>query len=140
MTSDTKPASSPEATSPKSTPATLKKQQNNPDPVRWAPVRGIPIERRLQMTAVCVWISLVLVCLMTFIFLATYKFLWPLLIAYISFLYVDKAPEAGGRRFESTRNWTIWNYFAAYFPVKLIKVVLFFIFVFINYCARERLI
>lgn len=90
-------------------------------PVRWAPIRGIPIERRLQMMAVCIWISLVFICVFSFVFMATYKFLWPLVIAYISFLYIDKAPESGGRRFESSRHWTIWKYFAAYFPVKLIK-------------------
>lgn len=91
-------------------------------PVRWAPIRGIPIKRRLQMMAVCIWISLVLLCISTFTIMATYRFLWPVVIAYVTFLYVDKAPESGGRRFESSRHWTIWKYFAAYFPVTLIKV------------------
>ncbi|KAI8638373.1 diacylglycerol acyltransferase [Parasitella parasitica] len=89
--------------------------------VRWAPIRGIPIERRLQMLAVCTWISLFFVCISLFIFMATCKFLWPVLIAYITFLFVDKAPESGGRRFESARRWTIWRYFADYFPVRLVK-------------------
>ncbi|KAI8347184.1 diacylglycerol acyltransferase-domain-containing protein [Choanephora cucurbitarum] len=89
--------------------------------VRWAPVRGIPIERRLQMLAVCIWISLALACMTSFLVMWTYMFLWPVLIAYVSFLYVDKAPESGGRRFERARRWIIWNYFANYFPATLIK-------------------
>ncbi|GAN09894.1 diacylglycerol o-acyltransferase [Mucor ambiguus] len=89
--------------------------------VRWAPIRGIPVERRLQMLAVCTWISMMFILVSLFFFMATYKFLWPILIAYISFLYVDKAPESGGRRFERARHWTLWKYFAAYFPAQLIK-------------------
>ncbi|RCH93851.1 diacylglycerol O-acyltransferase 1 [Rhizopus stolonifer] len=90
-------------------------------PVRWAPVRGIPIERRLQMLAVCTWISLVFICFSTFIIMSTYTFLWPIVIAYVSFLWIDKAPESGGRRFDNARKWIIWKYFANYFPIKLIK-------------------
>jgi hypothetical protein len=119
MTSETVPASPPPTTEK------AKQQPQQPAPVRWAPLR-IPVERRLQMMAVCVWISLVFICVCSFIFFATYKFLWPPLVAYISFLYVDRAPESGGRRFESARHWTIWKYFAAYFPVKLIKVPFLF--------------
>ncbi|CEP18101.1 hypothetical protein [Parasitella parasitica] len=100
-------------------PVATEKQQHRQ--VRWAPIRGIPIERRLQMLAVCTWISLFFACLTLFAFMATYKFLWPVLIAYISFMFVDKAPESGGRRFDRARNWIIWRYFADYFPVQLIK-------------------
>ncbi|KAG0765618.1 hypothetical protein G6F29_011796 [Rhizopus arrhizus] len=89
--------------------------------IRWAPLTGIPLERRLQMLAVCIWMILALSCCLLFIGLSTYMILWPMLIAYVSFLYFDKAPENGGRRFESTRHWVIWRYFASYFPVKLIK-------------------
>ena len=90
--------------------------------IRWAPLTGIPLERRLQMLAVCIWMILALSCCLLFIGLSTYMIFWPVLIAYVSFLYFDKAPENGGRRFESTRHWVIWRYFASYFPVKLIKV------------------
>lgn len=96
-------------------------QKHEHHSVRWAPLR-IPIQRRLQMLAVCTWISLVLICVTTFIVLSTYKFLWPVLIAYVTFVYIDKSPEAGGRRFESARSWKCWKYLADYFPVKLVKV------------------
>jgi 2-acylglycerol O-acyltransferase 2 len=101
-------------------PKTVQKQPHYPS-VRWAPLR-IPIQRRLQMLAVCSWISLVFLCITAFIVFSTYKFLWPLLIAYVTFVYTDKAPESGGRRFESARRWKVWKYFAGYFPVKLVKV------------------
>ncbi|CAO3680882.1 unnamed protein product [Rhizopus stolonifer] len=90
-------------------------------PIQWAPLRGIPLERRLQMSAVCIWIILAFSCTLFFLFLSTHIILWPILIAYMTFIYFDKAPETGGRRFESTRHWTLWKYFANYFPVKLIK-------------------
>lgn len=102
------------------TPPQLHSHESNP--VQWVPLTGIPLERRLQMLAVCAWIGLFFGCFFVFIFLATYKFLWPVLIAYVTFLYFDKAPENGGRRFESCRHWTVWKYFANYFPVTLIKV------------------
>lgn len=89
--------------------------------VRWAPLR-IPLERRLQMLAVVTWIGLVFICVFGFMFLGLFTFLWPVLIAYLTFMYRDKAPESGGRRIESVRYWILWKYFADYFPVKLIKV------------------
>lgn len=90
--------------------------------VRWAPLRGIPLERRLQMLAVCTWVFLLFICLVLFAYCFTLPFLWPLLIAYIIFLYTDKAPETGGRRFDWTRRWPLWKYFVDYFPAKLVKV------------------
>jgi 2-acylglycerol O-acyltransferase 2 len=90
--------------------------------VRWAPIRGIPIERRLQMLAVCTWISLVFISVVFYLYLFTFPFLWSLLIAYTTFIFFDTAPESGGRRFEGARHWLIWKYFAGYFPVQLIKV------------------
>lgn len=105
-------------------------------PVQWAPLTGIPIERRLQMLAVCAWISLFFASIIAFFVIATYKFLWPVLIGYVTFIYFDKAPENGGRRFEKCRHWIVWKYFANYFPVTLIKVKkqkksLFFFFFFL---------
>ncbi|CAO3682965.1 unnamed protein product [Rhizopus microsporus] len=89
--------------------------------IRWAPLRGIPLERRLQTAAVCAWIMLFFGSWLLFIYLLTHVVLWPVIIAYVTFIYFDKAPEHGGRRFESTRYWKLWKYFADYFPVKLIK-------------------
>lgn len=97
------------------------KSKENRHHIHWAPLRGIPLERRLQTTAVCIWIVLAFSCFAFFLYLFTYIFLWPVLILYITFLYVDKAPENGGRCFERTRDWILWKYFANYFPIKLIK-------------------
>ncbi|CAO3631496.1 unnamed protein product [Cunninghamella echinulata] len=47
--------------------------------------------------------------------------LWPLIIAYVTFIYFDKAPERGGRQFEWSRRLPVFNYFADYFPIRLIK-------------------
>ncbi|KAI9267316.1 diacylglycerol acyltransferase-domain-containing protein [Sporodiniella umbellata] len=98
-----------------------KEHEKNGEYIRWAPIRGIPLERRLQMVAVCMWMTLALTCVCTFLLLASNAVFWPLILAYIGFIYFDKAPESGGRRFERTRYWTVWKYFASYFPVKLIK-------------------
>ncbi|KAF7725343.1 diacylglycerol O-acyltransferase 1 [Apophysomyces ossiformis] len=89
--------------------------------IRWAPLHGIPLERRLQMLATCIWIALLPICLGVFLLCFLFPVLWPLLIAYIAFLFFDQAPENGGRRFDWPRRWLLWRYFAAYFPVKLIK-------------------
>ncbi|KAG0175112.1 diacylglycerol O-acyltransferase 1 [Apophysomyces sp. BC1034] len=89
--------------------------------IRWAPLRGIPLERRLQTLATCTWIAMLPICLSAFLLCFIFPVLWPLLIAYVAFLFFDKAPENGGRRFDWPRRWTLWRYFAAYFPVKLIK-------------------
>ena len=90
--------------------------------VRWAPLHGIPFERRMQMFAVCCWIFMLFICLVIFAACFTHPVLWPLLIAYITFLFTDKAPENGGRRYDWPRRWTIWKYFVDYFPIKLVKV------------------
>ncbi|KAG2233779.1 diacylglycerol acyltransferase [Thamnidium elegans] len=91
------------------------------DHVQWAPITGVPLERRLQTLAVATWIAFFFFTIFVFFFLATYKFLWPVMIAYVTFIYFDKAPERGGRPFERCRKWVGWKYFANYFPVKLIK-------------------
>ncbi|KAI7853751.1 diacylglycerol acyltransferase [Circinella umbellata] len=104
--------------------ATLMEEDNNSktrNQVRWAPLHGIPFERRMQMFAVCSWIFMLFICLVIFAACFTHPVLWPLLIAYITFLFTDKAPENGGRRYDWPRRWTIWKYFVDYFPIKLIK-------------------
>ncbi|KAI8988205.1 diacylglycerol acyltransferase type 2B [Mycotypha africana] len=103
----------------------LQQEQQREKPalsIRWAPVFDIPLERRLQMMAVCIWFLLMAASFLfyTYLFLA-HRFLWPLLVAYTIFIYMDKAPEAGGRRVDSCRHWKLWKYFADYFPAKLIK-------------------
>jgi 2-acylglycerol O-acyltransferase 2 len=90
--------------------------------VKWAPIRGIPLKRRLQTFAIVIWIALLPICLMLFLYLFTMPILWPLLIMYTIWLFFDKASENGGRRIPIMRRLKIWKYFAGYFPVSLIKV------------------
>lgn len=90
--------------------------------VRWAPLRGIPFERRVQTASVLCWVFLLGNCLTLFCFSLCLPFLWPLHIAYITYIWLDKSPENGGRRSDWFRRLPCWSYFAAYFPVKLVKV------------------
>ncbi|KAI8066147.1 diacylglycerol acyltransferase [Thamnidium elegans] len=89
--------------------------------VRWAPLRGIPFERRVQTATILVWVFLLANCLTVFFGSLLLPFLWPLHIAYIIYLIRDQSPENGGRRSEWFRRLPCWGYFAGYFPVKLVK-------------------
>lgn len=89
--------------------------------VRWAPMK-IPLERRLQMLAMLMYVSLLFICLSAFLYSLLIPLLWPVVVAYLTFVYLDKAPEQGGRRFEWTRKLTFWKYFAGYYPISLVKV------------------
>ncbi|KAG0034040.1 diacylglycerol O-acyltransferase 1 [Podila clonocystis] len=87
----------------------------------FAPLR-LPIKRRLQTGAVLLWVSAIAICTMTFFYLCTFKYLWPLVIMYLLWILMfDQAPEKGGRRVQWLRNWRTWTNFAGYFPMQLIK-------------------
>jgi hypothetical protein len=90
--------------------------------VRWAPLHGIPFERRLQTAVVLVWIFLLGNCLILFGLSFLTPVLWPLDIAYIIYLWRDQAHENGGRRSDWFRRLPFWSLFAGYFPIKLVKV------------------
>ena len=88
----------------------------------FAPIR-VPFKRRLQTGAVMVWVGAIVIAVLSFLFLCTFKFLWPLAIVYLTWIAMfDKAPERGGRIIPWWRNWRGWNYFAQYFPMTLVKV------------------
>jgi 2-acylglycerol O-acyltransferase 2 len=89
--------------------------------VRWAPLHGIPFERRIQTATVFLWMFLLFNCLCLFGCSLLVPFLWPFHIAYVVYLCKDTSSENGGRRYEWFRRLRVWNYFAGYFPVKLIK-------------------
>ncbi|KAI9480399.1 MAG: diacylglycerol acyltransferase, partial [Benjaminiella poitrasii] len=89
--------------------------------VQWAPVRGIPFERRVQTATVLAWVFLLGNCLLVFTGSLAFPFLWPVQIAYLIYLWLDKTPENGGRRSEWFRRLPCWSYFAGYFPIKLVK-------------------
>ncbi|KAI7868108.1 diacylglycerol acyltransferase type 2A [Spinellus fusiger] len=82
---------------------------------------NVPFSRRLQTLALLVYslLSIALLCL--FGFLCAIPLFWPLIIIYIIYIYLDKTPEEGGRRWEWLRNRSIWKYFADYFPVRITK-------------------
>jgi 2-acylglycerol O-acyltransferase 2 len=90
--------------------------------VHWAPLRGIPLKRRLQTSAIVTWLALLPICLIIYLYLFTIPLLWPILIMYTIWLFFDKAPENGGRRISLVRKLPLWKHFANYFPVTLIKV------------------
>jgi 2-acylglycerol O-acyltransferase 2 len=90
--------------------------------VHWAPLRGIPLKRRLQTSAIVIWLALLPICLIIYLYLFTLPLLWPMLIMYTIWLFFDKAPENGGRRISLVRRLPLWKHFANYFPVTLIKV------------------
>jgi 2-acylglycerol O-acyltransferase 2 len=88
----------------------------------FAPLR-LPIKRRMQTAAVLLWISALAVTTVTFFYVCTVKYLWPLIIIYLLWILMyDRAPEYGGRRSNLLRNWVGWTYFAQYFPMTLVKV------------------
>ncbi|KAI8975203.1 diacylglycerol acyltransferase type 2A [Mycotypha africana] len=92
--------------------------------VRWAPLTGIPFERRIQTAAILVWVFLLGNCLTLFFGTLIFPFLWPFHIAYAfwAWWYDKDTPENGvGRRSEWFRRLPWWNYFVNYFPVKLVK-------------------
>ncbi|KAG0198903.1 diacylglycerol O-acyltransferase 1 [Mortierella sp. GBA30] len=87
----------------------------------FAPLR-MPVKRRLQTAAVSLWVSAIGFSLVFFIYLCTYRVLWPLIIIYLLWiLMLDRAPEQGGRRVQWWRNWVGWTHFAQYFPMTLVK-------------------
>jgi len=89
----------------------------------WAPIR-VPPYRRIQTATVLLWTSQLSLCISLYFFLMSYPITWPILIPYsIWILFLDSAPEKGGRLHQSVRTWKFWNLFASYFPISLIKTV-----------------
>lgn len=80
---------------------------------------------RLPLVAVLFWGIEPTLMLCAFLFLCAIPIFWPFAVAYITWLFLDKAPERGGRRFECVRKWSLWKFFADYFPVTIVKVSLF---------------
>ncbi|XP_042545066.1 2-acylglycerol O-acyltransferase 2 [Dipodomys spectabilis] len=92
--------------------------------MKFAPL-SVPWERRLQTFAVLQWVISFLVvaqtCVVIFIVLLFSRF-WFISVLYGIWWYLDwDTPRQGGRRFNSIRNWKIWNHMKNYFPVLLVK-------------------
>ena len=49
--------------------------------------------------------------------------LWPFIVAYIVWvMWIDKAPERGGRMSHSFRSISFWRYFAEYYPASCVTL------------------
>uniref|UniRef100_A0A3Q4BMC1 Acyltransferase n=1 Tax=Mola mola TaxID=94237 RepID=A0A3Q4BMC1_MOLML len=60
-------------------------------------------------------------CIILMVYLM-FTSLWPLSTLYFIWMVMDwRTPERGGRRTIFVRNWTVWNHFRDFFPVKLVK-------------------
>ncbi|KAI8897133.1 diacylglycerol acyltransferase [Globomyces pollinis-pini] len=88
--------------------------------IKFAP-RNVPLNRRKQTAAVVAWMMLVPSLLVLFLFLASFKSLMPFALAYIIYIYLDPAPEMGGRKVAWLRNLPLWVYMRDFFPMKLVK-------------------
>ncbi|GAA5945040.1 hypothetical protein JCM1841_004513 [Sporobolomyces salmonicolor] len=82
----------------------------------------VPRHRRIQMLAVFIWTTALPLSLGFFFVLCSFPPLWPLIIAYLTWVFFfDAAPIKGGRPQGWLRRCRIWVWFAGYFPVSLIK-------------------
>ncbi|KAE8620264.1 hypothetical protein XENTR_v10010172 [Xenopus tropicalis] len=91
--------------------------------IHFAPLK-IPFSRRLQTGAVLQWavsfLAMAQCCIALYILLLFSRY-WYLAVLYGVWLYIDwDTPSKGGRRSNWVRSWTVWKYFAEYFPIKLL--------------------
>ncbi|KAI9591280.1 diacylglycerol acyltransferase [Syncephalis fuscata] len=91
--------------------------------IQFAPL-NVPRQRRLQTLAVLLWILMLPICLSIFLYCVWHAATWPLVTAYMTFMYFDVAPEHGGRKIEWMRRLIFWRWFADYFPMRLHREVL----------------
>ncbi|KAI8872274.1 diacylglycerol acyltransferase [Ramicandelaber brevisporus] len=88
--------------------------------VAWAPL-NTPFPRRRQTAAVLFLAVLIPMCFTLFFFLCTIPVFWPLVAIYVTWLYLDDAPENGGRRIQWVRHLRLWKWARDYFPLQLIR-------------------
>ncbi|ETN38818.1 uncharacterized protein HMPREF1541_06857 [Cyphellophora europaea CBS 101466] len=93
--------------------------------IRWAPL-SVPLQRRLQTTAVLIHSVSIALFLSTFLFLCAIPLTWPILVPYLvySFIWCDQATSGTlTRRSQRLRRSKIWSAFASYFPARLHRTV-----------------
>lgn len=94
--------------------------------IEFAPIFNLPLQRRLQTLAVFFYVFVFLqgVSLLGFILLTYLLFTdyyW-LTLVYAFWYYLDfDRPHKGGRCVQWSRDWKLWKYFRAYFPIELVK-------------------
>ncbi|CAO3598766.1 unnamed protein product [Absidia cylindrospora] len=96
----------------------LKKKSNCPSVI--APLY-IPLQRRIQMLSIVIWLSAALSLTALFLVFWTQPFWFPLALMYMAYICLDPAPVQGGRRLQSVREWSLWKNIADYFPIQIIK-------------------
>ncbi|KAG7484060.1 hypothetical protein MATL_G00045040 [Megalops atlanticus] len=84
-----------------------------------------PWKEFLEKLSVLQWVLTFLLmgvsCVLLMVYLM-FTSLWLLPTVYMVWMVMDwDTPERGGRRNEWVRNWTVWQHFREYFPVKLVK-------------------
>ncbi|KAF6753425.1 DAGAT-domain-containing protein [Ephemerocybe angulata] len=89
--------------------------------VQFVPAR-VPTKRRLQTLAVATWSVMIVITTCLWLFLWSFPPLWPLLTVYsVWALFVDTAPERGGRASHLMRSLPFWRYWADYYPATFLK-------------------
>jgi hypothetical protein len=90
--------------------------------IRFAPL-SVPLPRRLQTAAVALALSIGPACFAFGLFLCAFgRKTRTLFVLYLAWLWLDrKTPKTGGRRVDFVKRWSLWRYFADYFPVRLVK-------------------
>jgi len=86
-------------------------------------VLHIPLERRLQTIAVCIYLFIFLFLAVVCGIITVWLWFSPLYVIplayFVWFVYDYRTPERGGRRCEWIRSWKIWHHCRDYFPVTL---------------------
>ncbi|XP_046557532.1 2-acylglycerol O-acyltransferase 2-like isoform X2 [Haliotis rubra] len=94
--------------------------------IEFAPLR-IPLERRLQTVAVyqftLSFLFLGFFCVFLSFYLLFTRFYYISLIYAVWYYYDRPRSSRGGRRVQWVRSWSIWKYYANFFPLKLTKTV-----------------
>uniref|UniRef100_A0AC34RDE0 Acyltransferase n=1 Tax=Panagrolaimus sp. JU765 TaxID=591449 RepID=A0AC34RDE0_9BILA len=93
--------------------------------MKWAPL-AVPLERRLQTGAVCYFVFIFILAPGITLFLPLYLLFftsyWWLMALYLGWMVYDwKAPETGSHPSDWMKKGKVWEYFASYFPIKLVK-------------------
>ncbi|KAI8897136.1 diacylglycerol acyltransferase [Globomyces pollinis-pini] len=89
--------------------------------IEFAPL-NVPLERRIQTTAVTLFMCIPLLTFL-FFYIATFESLFPLVSAYCIYLYLDTSPDEGGKGISWFKNLYFFKALRDFFPVQLKKTV-----------------
>ncbi|KAI8606975.1 diacylglycerol acyltransferase [Chytriomyces sp. MP71] len=80
---------------------------------------NVPFPRRRQTFAVFLWMCLLPFFLGLFFWMLYTNYTRTIALVYCVYMMQDKAQETGARRSDWVRSWTVWIWFADFFPVSL---------------------